>query len=102
MKDIVELILKLAKDDINIYLENGKLKINAPKEILDDSIFQDIKFHKDQLIEYLSSFVDDIAFKIPKTRLSESYVLSSSQRRLWILSQFEEGNVAYNIPGVYV
>jgi hypothetical protein len=30
------------------------------------------------------------------------YALSSSQRRLWVLSQFEEGNVAYNIPGVYV
>jgi amino acid adenylation domain-containing protein len=31
-----------------------------------------------------------------------SYPLSSSQRRLWVLSQFEEGNAAYNVPGVYV
>ncbi|NIG57755.1 non-ribosomal peptide synthetase, partial [Chitinophaga sp. Cy-1792] len=30
-----------------------------------------------------------------------SYPLSSSQRRLWVLSQFEEGSVAYNMPGVY-
>jgi amino acid adenylation domain-containing protein len=30
------------------------------------------------------------------------YELSSSQRRLWVLSQFAEGNVAYNIPAVYV
>ncbi|RBL90507.1 non-ribosomal peptide synthetase [Chitinophaga flava] len=29
------------------------------------------------------------------------YPLSSSQRRLWILSQFEESNIAYNIPGVF-
>ncbi|WP_298737349.1 non-ribosomal peptide synthetase [uncultured Chitinophaga sp.] len=29
------------------------------------------------------------------------YPLSSAQRRLWVLSQFEQGSVAYNIPGVY-
>ncbi|MBB5624256.1 amino acid adenylation domain-containing protein [Pedobacter cryoconitis] len=30
-----------------------------------------------------------------------SYPMSSSQRRLWILSQFEDGNSANNMPGVY-
>ncbi|NQX43685.1 hypothetical protein HQN84_32890, partial [Pedobacter steynii] len=39
---------------------------------------------------------------IPAAATAESYVLSSSQRRLWVLSQFEDGNIAYNIPGVYV
>ncbi|WP_298731591.1 condensation domain-containing protein, partial [uncultured Chitinophaga sp.] len=29
------------------------------------------------------------------------YPLSSAQRRLWVLSQFEQGSVAYNMPGVY-
>ena len=39
---------------------------------------------------------------IPITAEQTSYSLSSAQRRLWILSQFEEGNIAYNMPGVYV
>ncbi|HEY0066041.1 MAG TPA: amino acid adenylation domain-containing protein, partial [Flavisolibacter sp.] len=30
------------------------------------------------------------------------YALSSSQHRLWVMSQFEEANIAYNMPGVYV
>lgn len=30
------------------------------------------------------------------------YPSSVAQRRLWILSQFEEGSAAYNIPGLYI
>ncbi|WP_255485499.1 condensation domain-containing protein, partial [Mucilaginibacter sp. SG538B] len=39
---------------------------------------------------------------IPVAPPSDSYILSSSQRRMWILSQFEEGNIAYNMPGAYL
>ncbi len=38
---------------------------------------------------------------IPKAPVQEDYVLTSSQHRLWILSQFEGGNKAYNIPGSF-
>ncbi|MCC9018863.1 non-ribosomal peptide synthetase [Flavobacterium lipolyticum] len=38
---------------------------------------------------------------IPKTEEQSNYVLTSSQHRLWILSQFEGGNQAYNIPGSF-
>ncbi|MGF6848998.1 amino acid adenylation domain-containing protein/non-ribosomal peptide synthase protein (TIGR01720 family) [Chitinophaga sp. W3I9] len=30
------------------------------------------------------------------------YALSSAQRRLWVLCQFEDGNMAYNMPGAYI
>jgi amino acid adenylation domain-containing protein len=39
---------------------------------------------------------------IPRLPEQASYSLSSSQRRIWVLSQFEESNVAYNISGAYV
>ncbi len=38
---------------------------------------------------------------IPKATEQFSYVLSSSQQRLWLLSQFEGGNEAYNMPSVF-
>ncbi|GGG20358.1 surfactin synthase subunit 1 [Dokdonia pacifica] len=38
---------------------------------------------------------------IPKAALQADYPLTSSQHRLWILSQFEGGNKAYNIPGSF-
>jgi len=39
---------------------------------------------------------------IPIIKEQLNYPLSSSQRRLWVLSQFEEANIAYNMPWVYV
>lgn len=35
---------------------------------------------------------------IPQLPDSESYSISDAQRRLWVLSQFEDGSVAYNMP----
>ncbi|QNN43939.1 AMP-binding protein [Pedobacter roseus] len=41
---------------------------------------------------------------IPIRRIEKtgSYLLSSSQRRLWIISQITNADVAYNMPGAYV
>ncbi|MGB8193271.1 MAG: amino acid adenylation domain-containing protein, partial [Chitinophagaceae bacterium] len=41
-------------------------------------------------------------FSIAEAAPAESYPLSASQRRLWILSQFEAANAAYNIAGANV
>jgi amino acid adenylation domain-containing protein len=50
-------------------------------------------------IESLSKALGDGEYEpIPKTSTSASYALTASQTRLWILSQFEEGNVAYSMP----
>ncbi|RFM33508.1 hybrid non-ribosomal peptide synthetase/type I polyketide synthase [Chitinophaga silvisoli] len=38
---------------------------------------------------------------IPAAVIDTSYPLSSSQRRLWILSQFDDSNAAYNLSGRY-
>jgi amino acid adenylation domain-containing protein len=38
---------------------------------------------------------------IPEAPVQESYVLSSSQQRLWVMSQLEEGSRAYHMPAVY-
>ncbi|MFL5745679.1 MAG: amino acid adenylation domain-containing protein [Niastella sp.] len=40
--------------------------------------------------------------QIPLAAHSNGYPMSSAQRRLWILSQFEGGNTAYNVSGAYV
>ena len=54
------------------------------------------------LIEGRTLFNDTSFTRISEVSLFESYVMSSAQRRLWVLSQFEGGNIAYNMPGVYI
>lgn len=102
MKNTIDLILALADKDINIYIENGKLKVNAPGGVLDNEVIEKIKTHKIELIEYLSRTGDKITHEIPQAPVTASYPLSSSQHRLWILSQFGEGNIAYNMSGTFV
>ncbi|NML37861.1 amino acid adenylation domain-containing protein [Chitinophaga sp. G-6-1-13] len=42
------------------------------------------------------------AVAIQPTAPQPHYALSSAQRRLWVLCQFEDGSMAYNMPGAYV
>ncbi|GIQ60982.1 hypothetical protein Flavo103_41180 [Flavobacterium collinsii] len=89
---IENLIHILQSLNIGLRIENGDLKINAPKGTLTPEIIEDIKAHKNELITLLSS-----SESIPKAEIKDSYALTSSQHRLWTLSQFGTGNSAYNI-----
>ncbi|WP_428231991.1 amino acid adenylation domain-containing protein [Flavobacterium sp.] len=89
---IENLIHTLQSLKIRLTIENGNLKINAPKGALTPEIIDDIKAHKKELISLLSS-----SESIPKAEVKDAYALTSSQHRLWTLSQFEKGNSAYNI-----
>jgi len=39
---------------------------------------------------------------IQPVEASQFYPLSSAQQQLWVLNQFEEGNLSYHIPGVFM
>ena len=89
---IEHLIHTLQSLKIGLKVVDGSLKINAPKGVLTPEIIESIKTHKSGLIALLSS-----SETIPQTEEKDYYVLTSSQERLWTLSQFEAGSTAYNI-----
>ncbi|RBL90504.1 non-ribosomal peptide synthetase [Chitinophaga flava] len=96
------LLSKLRENNIHIKLEGSDLKVRLPKQGVDPSILDEIRLSKDSLISYLKTLQVYESQQILPLPENNGYMLSSSQKRLWILSQYEEGNVAYNIPGVYV
>ncbi|MCE3228486.1 MAG: amino acid adenylation domain protein, partial [Bacteroidetes bacterium] len=98
-------ITELRHKNIFIKLdENNELEVNAPKGKLTNEILIELKSKKAGLIEYLKKNVQSSAKKnlsIPRAPEAKNYPLSSSQKRLWILSQFHESGEAYHLSGVY-
>ncbi|GIQ61384.1 hypothetical protein Flavo103_45190 [Flavobacterium collinsii] len=97
------LLKKLNELNIKIDLVGDGLDIQAPKGVVTREILNEIQLNKTKLIEFIAFYKTKKEKQkiIPKAQEQSSYVLSSSQRRLWLLSQFEGGNVAYNMPSVF-
>lgn len=104
MKDLFK---KIVDNGLVLELKDDKLKLFSKSTEVNTELLNDIKANKEALIQYLRENSQDVIHNsaketIPVLKQSESYLLSSSQKRLWILSQFEQSNSAYNMPGVFV
>ena len=98
------LLEKLRENNIIIFLDKNELKVKFNGKSLPDELLKEIKENKASIITYLSNLNDlspnrDI---VPVNREDGQYPLSSSQYRLWLISQMQEGNIAYNMPEVVV
>ncbi|MEI2275853.1 condensation domain-containing protein [Sphingobacterium sp. ML3W] len=100
MNDILSF---LRKKEIELKVDNKDLLVKFPGKKLDNDVLEVIKANKEFLLAYLTELNrQSIIDSIPRTDISSSYPLSSSQRRLWVLSQFDGGSMAYHVPSVYV
>ncbi|RBL90280.1 non-ribosomal peptide synthetase [Chitinophaga flava] len=95
------LLSKLRKNNIQLKLSNGELSVKYQKGNIDKALLDEIGLHKADLINYLTALNLKTVATIAPATLQADYPLSSSQHRLWVLSQFPESSVAYNMPGVY-
>ena len=96
------LFTRLKKLDITIKVVNDSLDIKAPKGVLNEELLKEIKACKSDLINLINQYSTLKAREsepIPVVEKSKDYPLSSSQNRLWVLSQIDEANRSYNIPG---
>src|SRR3954464_8203304 len=98
--EIRQLLTRLKNDGIDISVNNDKLDITFDGE-LNAVVLNEIKTHKAEIISFLKTLSGNLDTDIPLVKEQNAYSLSSSQRRLWILSQVDGGNYAYNEYGVY-
>lgn len=77
---------------IKLNVIHGQLKVNAPKGALTADLLEKIKENKEYLVKLISSNTS-----ISKAEIQESYPVTPAQQRLWIMSNFDGGNQAYNI-----
>ncbi|TCN55434.1 amino acid adenylation domain-containing protein [Flavobacterium circumlabens] len=97
------LLKKLRASNIKLNLSGDKLDINAPKGVLTNELLDEIRVHKQKIIDFikLSQNAGDTHSDIPNVEQEETYIVSSSQKSLWLLCQLEEQNNVYNIPSIF-
>ena len=96
---IFKLIQLLHTKNIIVFIDNGKLKVDAPKGSVTPEILSLLKKNKEELITYLT--VSNKQFSgIPVIDRENDIILSYAQQRLWFIDQMEKGSSHYNMPGV--
>ena len=103
MENILYIISNCQKKGITFVVDdaNGTLKIKGNLKELSDKEMEEIKLAKDAIIDFLKSMRrSDRSIEVLDKQTD--YALSLAQRRLWILSQFTNSNIAYNMTGIYV
>jgi len=80
-----ELLVHLREAGITVELSAGRLKVSAPKGVMNDALRERIRANRDELVATLQAGVDDLALE-PIAR--GGYLpLSRFQRRLWVMEQ---------------
>lgn len=95
---VIDIISALRKINVKLVLDGSNLKLSGNTENISPELLTTLKEQKEELIDFLRSFQEKLVLdSIPRAEEKEYYPVSNAQRRLWLLSQFEGGNQAYNI-----
>lgn len=93
------LLSKLENHNIQISLNGDNLDIGFDGTEIDQNLLNEIRTHKSELIDYLKKYAHfNENEHIKPIDKNSSYQLSDTQRRLWVLCQFENASNAYNMP----
>lgn len=83
----IDYINSLAARGIQLWVQDGKLQYQAPKDAVTPQLLAELKEHKAALLDLLEQFA----------ATAGTYPLSYSQKSLWSLHQLNPRSAAYNV-----
>ncbi len=97
-----ELLLELKEKNIDINVEQGKLKLKVPKGLDIQGVIKRIKENETELISLIEKRArfNGKSNTIERAPAKEAYQLSSAQKRLYILHEYDKASLSYNNPSV--
>jgi NRPS condensation-like uncharacterized protein len=95
-------LILLEGRNIHLRASDGRLVVNAPAGVLDDTLRAEIKRRKTDLLAVLGTRggAGPEPSLLPAGR-GGRIPITSSQQGMWLIDHFDPGNVSYNIPRAF-
>ena len=99
---IDEFITDLRDKNIIVQVHEGQLAVHDPADALTEGIVSELKSNKEEIISFFNSIKSKTPLAtIPVAPKQDSYPLSSAQKRIYFLYEFDKASTTYNMPGVF-
>src|SRR4051794_33866134 len=100
MESVTTLLTDLRKRDVRLWLDEGRLRLSAPKGSLSPELQQQLTQRKAEIISFLEGRQRTVVATAPELKpypRTGPLPLSFSQERLWFLHQFDPASPSYNV-----
>jgi hypothetical protein len=95
-------LMLLGRKNIHLRAREGRLVVDAPAGVLDDTLRSEIKRRKTDLLAVLGTPGDAfLESSFLPARRGGRIPITSSQQGMWLIDHFDPGNVSYNIPTAF-
>ena len=102
MLPIADYVAQLAAKDVKLWVEDGKLRINAPQGVLTAELKSELAKRKPELLAFFAQReVGAAPSGIGRRDAARQIPLTRGQERIWSLAKMEPDSSIYNVPTVF-